>query len=163
MNMDVVNYAIFVAQVALFLAPWPVVVTGLTPRRVARTELALSRYRWRTLALGAVNGLFLTGIALLLFAASESLGGGVVALIAWSFTGLVLAVALIGATGLIRQMTGRLFPDAGAPGALLRTSLAVWVACAFPFAGWLLFFVVLTWGLGAFVMSWILRPDVSPS
>jgi hypothetical protein len=162
MNIEVINYAVFVVLAALFLAPWPVVVTGLTSHRVARAELAFSRYRWRTLALGAVNGLFLTGIALLLFAASEALGGGAVALIAWGFTGLVLVIALIGATGLIRQMAGRLFPDAGAPGAILRTSLAVWVACAFPFAGWLLFFIILTWGLGAFVLSWILRPGASP-
>lgn len=159
MNMDVVNYTIIVGLGALFLAPWPMVLTGLAPRRVARAELALTRYRWRTLALGAINGLFLTGIALLLFATSDALGGGVVALVALGFAGLVLACGLIGAAGLIRQMTERLFPGAAGPGALTSTAFAVWVACGFPFAGWLLFFVILTWGLGAFVLSWLLRPD----
>jgi hypothetical protein len=129
------------------------------PATVERARLRLDRTPWQCFWLGGVAGAGLViPIAVLL-----ALRLGPARLAGWGLISLVLAVASLGAAGLAAKMAHPLQQDGGNRlGSFVRAAVALELAAAFPFLGWLIVVpltIVTTLGAAIFaLLRWTPAP-----
>jgi hypothetical protein len=147
---------LLVAFVSLVAVLFGLFASGaaLFPRWVWLSQRAVEESPGRSLAIGAVNTIFLTALAVTLFATELPLLailGSVVAL-------LGLAGLALGLSGVVTMVGTRLAKHAGGLKAILTGTAVLSLASATPFLGWFLVLPgVIFLGLGGFILGWVRR------
>jgi hypothetical protein len=148
---------------SLTLVAFFLVLSALFPERIARTRRLAGRAPGRSLALGLLNAIFLSTLAVALLAISEWTRMRVLGVPALLVVGLATLTACFGLAGVAQLVGERLLPDRGPALRQAAGALAAGLACALPFVGWFLLLpYLLLLGLGAFVLSFFdlgPRPD----
>ncbi len=131
------------------------------PRQVEKAHLRVARTPWKSFWMGVAVSIGVTipiGILLALPAGAAKFLG---------FLGLflVLALSLIGASGIVLRMAAELqrrTPALSDAGAFVRAAVALELAAIFPLVGWMILFplaVFVSLGATAFaLLGWLPRP-----
>ena len=122
--------------------------------RIARTRQILSASPGRSVLVGLVNLLFLSGVSLILLQLAERTGGGLASLLAIMVAALLVFGVSFGLAGVVALIGERILAGRGSLARTFAASLLLSLGCAFPLAGWfgLLPFLV-CYGLGGFILS----------
>ncbi|MBL8094648.1 MAG: hypothetical protein JNL73_10790 [Anaerolineales bacterium] len=155
------EYALAVALLAVFLSAFSVATSGLLRTRTRRIAEVLDRHARRAIWVGALNLGFGVAMALPFFALQGATGGE-----AWAFPGLMILVGLlilvgIGFAGLSQWVGARLAAESSPARRILLGSLSLTLGAGLPLAG--TFFILplmLALSLGALILSFLVRPPV---
>lgn len=127
---------------------------ALFPRWVWLSQRAAEESPGRSLAIGAVNTVFLTALAVTLLATERpvlAFLGGIVAAAG-------LASLAIGLAGVVTMVGTRLARQAGGLRGILAGTVVLSLASATPFLGWFVILPGLIFlGLGGFILGWYRR------
>jgi hypothetical protein len=158
---DIVRAFLWIVLLLAGLAGYFVVLEALFAKRVARTRALAASAPGRSFGIGAVNFVFFSVIAVILFSASDGASGVLRALL--TFPALlivaVLATALSFGLAAVAVLVGeRALPEATALKRSIWGTVFLGLACALPLAGWFLLlpYAGLT-GIGAFILGFFQR------
>lgn len=146
---------------SVLVVPFFLCVGALFPRRVARTRALAESLTGRSVVIGLVNLLFLSGLALAFSALADAAGNELPRLPALLIVS-VLFIALAFALTAVAQLVGaRLRPNDASVWQNIWGTLALSLGSALPLLGW---FALLPYisclGLGAFILSFFVREPV---
>lgn len=137
----------------------------LFPATVERARLRLDRTPWQCFWLGGV----LTAIIAIPTTILMVLPSGAAKFLGFGLLAIALAIATVGAAGLVSKMAGHLAAfnrDLSPAGAFLRAALALELAAAFPLVGWFILAplaIVISLGAAAFaLLNWLPRNSPLP-
>jgi hypothetical protein len=137
------------------------VLGALFSKRTAKTQAAIAAMPNRALGIGAVNFVFFSVIAFILFSVSDSAGGVVRVILTIPALAIIaaLVVALsFGLAGVVNVVGERVLPEASSLKGTIWGTVFLGLACALPFVGWFLMlpYVGLV-GIGAFIIGFFQR------
>jgi hypothetical protein len=140
------------------IAPFMLALRALFPRRIRRSHALADAMPGRSIVIGAVNLLFLGGLALAFSALADAIGNELPRLPAIViFAALCLALSF--GLSVVAQLIGeRLWPQADDVRRMLWGAITLTLGSTLPLIGW---FALLPYaaclGLGAFILSFFVR------
>lgn len=157
--MDVLLRAFVVILLGnLLLVPLMLSLAALFPRRLTHTQILSETMPGRAFAVGLVNFLFFSAVALGFSALADALRVELIYLPALVVLGALTIALSFGLTAVARLIGNRLRPQDSNLRRTVWGALALSLGCTFPFVGW---FVLLPYagllGLGAFILSFFVR------
>lgn len=161
---DVFKILFLILGMLMCTVSYWLVFSALFPRLVARTQDAVVSHPYRVFVTGALSGVPLT----LLGMAMAANGAGPLKLLGVVCLMTLTLMALLGSTGLVRQVGIGLSGENGARhngAVVLKGGAAVSIACVLPLVGWFMAIpIILLTGFGAVVpLLWSRRAAAVPS
>jgi hypothetical protein len=158
---EIVRVTLWIVLLIAGLAGYFLVLEALFASRVAKTRALIASAPGRSFGIGAVNFVFFSVIAFILFSVSDDAGGALKAVL--TIPALLITAALVaglsfGLAGMVELVGERVLPEASAMKRRVWGTACLGLACALPFAGWFLMlpYVGLT-GIGAFILGFFQR------
>jgi sorbitol-specific phosphotransferase system component IIBC len=138
-----------------------VVVGALFSKRLAKTQAAITSMPNRALGIGAVNFVFFSVIAFILFSVSGETDGFVqfiLTLPALLITAVLVIALSFGLASVANLVGERILPEASPLKRSIWGTVFLGLACALPFVGWFLMFpYVGLVGIGGFIIGYFQR------
>ncbi len=155
---DILRLAFTTLLLTITFSAYFLVIGALFPNRVAKTQVIINQTTARSFGLGMVNFLFFGTIVLVLLFLMD---GRVpeflrILLIAptLAITGLLIVLATIGLTSMVKILGERIFPDFSLLKQTLWASVVLSLACSLPFVGWFLLLPYVAFvGIGATILG----------
>ncbi|HEY2979883.1 MAG TPA: hypothetical protein VGJ22_01775 [Anaerolineales bacterium] len=158
---DFYRVILWLAALIAGLISYFLVLAALFPKRTAQTQAAIAAMQGRALGIGAVNFLFFSVIAFILFQLADGASGPfkvILTIPAVLITAALVIALSFGLAGMVNLIGERAMPDATALKRSVWGTIFLGLACALPLVGW---FLMLPYaglvGIGAFIIGYFQR------
>ncbi len=161
---DFYRVILWLAALISGLIGYFVVLGALFSKQASKTQAVIVSMPNRALGIGAVNFIFFSVIAIILFSISQGTDGllqVILTILAVLITTALVIALSFGLAGVANVIGERALPEASALKRAVWGTVFLGLACALPLVGWFLIFpYVGLVGIGAFIIGYFQRQRI---